>query len=162
MLDHRDLTERIIGLAIEVYRKTGPGLLGSIYVACMCFELEQAGIPRRQQVGIPVFYKGMKMPMGFRADILAADTVIVEIKAVPALVPAHEAQLQTYLLMSGIAIGLLLNFHALRLKDGLKRFVASESPLSAALRGPPVPSFKMEDERTTAPAPPVRPTRRTP
>jgi hypothetical protein len=78
-----------------------------------------------QQVGIPVFYKGMKIPLGFRADILVADTVILEIKAVPTLIPAHENQLQTYLRMSGIPIGLLLNFHAIRLKDELRRFVAS-------------------------------------
>ena len=121
---HRALTERIIGLAIEVHRKTGPGLLESVYAACLCFELEQAGIPILRQISIPVFYKGMKIPLGFRADILVADTVILEIKALPALLPAHDAQLQTYLRMSGIPVGLLLNFHAIRLKDGLRRFIA--------------------------------------
>jgi GxxExxY protein len=70
------------------------------------------------------FLQGCKNPLGFRADILVADTVILEIKAVPALIPAHEAQLQTYLRMSGIRVDLLLNFHAVRLKDGLRRFVA--------------------------------------
>jgi GxxExxY protein len=139
VLDHRDLTDRIIGLAIEVHRKTGPGLLESVYAACMCLEFEQARISYQQQVGIPVFYKGTKIPLGFRADILVADTVILEIKAVPAIIPAHEAQLQTYLRMSGIQVGLLLNFHALRLKDGLRRFVASKDSASAALRGPPRP-----------------------
>jgi GxxExxY protein len=89
----------------------------------MCLELEQAGIPSSRQVAIPVLYKGIKIPLGFRADILVADTVILEIKAVPAFVPAHEAQLQTYLRMSGIPVGLLLNFHATRLKDGLRRFI---------------------------------------
>jgi GxxExxY protein len=87
----------------------------------VCFELEQAGVPLL--VGIPVFYKGLRIPLGFRADILLAETVILEIKAVPALVPAHKAQLQTYLCMSMIPVGRLLNFHALRLKDGLRRFV---------------------------------------
>ena len=73
MLEHRDLTERIIGLAIEVRRQTGPGLLDSVYAACMCFELEKAGVPLL--VGIPVFYKGLRIPLGFRADILVAETV---------------------------------------------------------------------------------------
>jgi GxxExxY protein len=123
VLEHRELTERVIGLAIEVHRATGPGLLESVYAACLCFELEQAGIPVLRQVVIPVFYKGMSIPLGFRADILVADTVILEIKAVPAFLPAHEAQLLTYLRMSGIAVGLLLNFHAVRMKDGLRRFV---------------------------------------
>ena len=113
----------MIGLAIEVHRNTGPGLLESVYAACLCLELEQAGIPLSRQVSIPVTYKGMSLPLGFRAGILVADTVIQEIKAVPALLPAHDAQLQTYLRMSGIPIGLLLNFHAARLKDGLRRFV---------------------------------------
>jgi len=138
MLEHQDLTERIIGLAIEVHRKTGPGLLESVYAACLCFELEQAGLPLQRQVNIPVFYKGMKIPLGFRADLLVANAVILEIKAVPALLPAHDAQLQTYLRLSGIPVGLLLNFHAARLKDGLRRFVAEAIP-SAALRGPPRP-----------------------
>jgi len=84
----------------------------------LCFELEHAGIPLSRQVSIPVTYKGTSIPLGFGADI-----VILEIKAVPALLPAHDAQLQTYLRMSGIPVGLLLNFHAVRLKDGLRRFV---------------------------------------
>ena len=91
----------------------------------MCFELEQANIPILRQVGIPVFYKGIQISVGFRADILVAHTVILEIKAVPVRLPAHEAQLQTYLRMSGLPVGLLMNFHATRLKDGLKRFVGS-------------------------------------
>jgi GxxExxY protein len=85
MLEHRELAERIIGLAIEVHRRTGPGLLESVYAACLGFELEQAGIPFLRQIGIPVFYKGMQIPLGFRADILVADTVILEIKAIPVL-----------------------------------------------------------------------------
>jgi GxxExxY protein len=137
MLEHRDLTDRIIGLAIEVHRQTGPGLLESVYAGCLGFELERAGIPLLRQVGIPVFYKGTQIPLGFRADLLVAETVILEIKAVPALLPAHEAQLLTYLRMSGLPVGLLMNFHAPRLKDGLKRFVASRVASSVVLRGPP-------------------------
>ena len=123
MLRHQELTERIIGLAIEVHRHTGPGLLESFYAAALCRELERAGIRVRREVGIPAIYKGEPLPLGFRADILAEETVILEIKAVPALLPAHDMQLQTYLRMSGLPVVLLLNFHVLRLKDGLRRFV---------------------------------------
>jgi GxxExxY protein len=124
VLEHQELTERILGPAIEVHRKTGPGLLESVYTACLSHELGQAGIRQQRQVSIPVFYKGIEMPLGFRADILVADTVILEIKAVAELIPAHDAQLQTYLRMSRIPVGLLLNFHAPRFKDGLRRFIA--------------------------------------
>ena len=123
LLYHQHLTKQIIGLAIEVHRNIGPGLLESVYASCLCFELGQAGIPFSRQVGIPVHYKGSVLQAGFRADIVVADLVILEIKALAALLPAHEAQLLTYLRMSGIPVGLLLNFHAVRLKDGLRRFV---------------------------------------
>ena len=123
MLEHLSLSKRIIGSAIKVHRETGPGLLESVYATCLCFELEQAGIPVQRQVGIPVVYGGLKMPMGFRADILVADTIIVEIKGVSMLAPAHEHQIQTYLRMSGLPLGLLMNVHAPRLQDGLRRFV---------------------------------------
>ncbi len=123
MLYHQDLTGRVIGLAIEVHRHTGPGLLESFYAAALCRKLERASIRFRREVGIPVIYKGEARPIGFRADILVEETVILEIKAVPALLPAHDIPLQTYLRLSNIPIGLLLNVHALRLKDGLRRFV---------------------------------------
>jgi GxxExxY protein len=123
MLAYRDLTKRIIGLAIEVHRTIGPGLLESVYAACLCDELAQAGSPFQRQAAVPVTYKGRTLPLGFRADILVADTVVVEVKAVATLLPAHEAQVLTYLRMSHIRIGLLMNFHALRLKDGLRRFI---------------------------------------
>ena len=123
MLHHRELTAHIIGLAIEVHRHSGPGLLESFYAAAPCRELERADIRVRREVGIPVLYKAELLPLGFRADILADETVIAEIKAVPALLPAHDMQLQTYLRMSGLPVGPLLNFHALRRKDDLRRFV---------------------------------------
>jgi GxxExxY protein len=90
MLEHRDLTQQIVGLAIEVHRQAGPGLSESVY-RHVAFELEQAGIPLMRQISITVFYKVVRIPMGFRADILVAETVILEIKAVAALLPAHEA-----------------------------------------------------------------------
>jgi GxxExxY protein len=91
----------------------------------MGFEPEPAGIPLLRQVGIPVFCKNTQIPLGFRADRLVAETVILEIKAVPALLPAHEAQLLNYLRTIRLSVGLLMDFHTTRLKDGLKRFVAS-------------------------------------
>jgi GxxExxY protein len=121
MLTHRDLSNRIIGLAIEVHRNVGPGLLESVYAECLSDELGQAGIPR--EVTVPVIYKGKTLPLGFRADILVGNTILVEIKAVVALLPTHDAQILTYLRMSQIPVGLLMNFHAIRLKDGLRRFV---------------------------------------
>jgi GxxExxY protein len=115
MLLAQDLTERVIGLAIEVHRQTGPGLPESVYEGWLCYEFERAGIEFKRQVGVPVTYKGMRLDEGFRADVVVAGQVILEIKAIATILPAHEAQLQTYLRMSGIRIGLLLNFHAPRL-----------------------------------------------
>jgi GxxExxY protein len=123
MLEHRDLTEHVIGLAIEVHRTVGPGLLESVYSGCLCLELEQTGIAFQSEVMVPVIYKGTTIPMGFRADIVIANTIILEIKAVASFVPGHESQILTYLRMSGLRIGLLMNFHAPRLKDGLRRFI---------------------------------------
>ncbi len=123
MLLARELTERVIGLAIEVHRPTGPGMLESMYEGCLCHELEQAGIVFERQARIPVSYKGVQFDEGFRADILVDHQLIVEIKAVANIVPAHDAQVLTYLRMSGIRLGLLFNFHARLLQDGLRRFI---------------------------------------
>ncbi len=123
MLIAGELTERIIGLAIEVHRHTGPGLLESVYEQCLCHELREAGIPFERQVAIPVIYKSVPIGDGFKADIVVARDVILEIKAVAAILPVHEAQLHTYLSMSKIRIGLILNFHARRLVDGIRRYV---------------------------------------
>jgi GxxExxY protein len=117
------LSERVIGLAIEVHRVVGPGLLESVYERCLCREFERAGVEYKRQVAIPVYYKGERLDEGFRADVVVEQRIILEIKAVASILPAHEAQLQTYLRMSGIRIGLLMNFAAPRLKDGLRRFI---------------------------------------
>jgi len=118
-----ELTERVIGLAIEVHRHTGTGLLESVYEQCLCHELSEAGIPFERQVAIPVIYKSVSIGDGFKADILVAREVIIEIKAVAAILPVHEAQLHTYLSMSKIRVGLILNFHARRLVEGIRRYV---------------------------------------
>jgi GxxExxY protein len=123
MLLARELTERVIGLAIEVHRLTGPGMLESVYEGCLCYELGQAGITFERQAGIPVAYKGDQFDEGFRADILVERQLIIEIKAVATILPTRDAQVLTYLRMSGLRLGLLFNFHARLLKDGLRRFV---------------------------------------
>jgi GxxExxY protein len=123
VLEHHDLSERVIGLAIEVHRTIGPGLLESVYEGCLCQELKRAGIPFQRQARIPVIYKGTTIPLGFRADILVANALILEIKGVAAFLPAHHTQILTYLRMSGIRVWLMLNFHARLLKDGLLRLV---------------------------------------
>jgi GxxExxY protein len=118
-----ELTGQVIGLAIEVHRHTGPGLLESVYEQCLCHELREAGIAFERQVAIPVIYKAMPIGEGFRADIVVEREVILEIKSVAAILPVHEAQLHTYLRMSGLRIGLILNFNARRLTEGIRRYV---------------------------------------
>jgi GxxExxY protein len=127
-MKHRDteaqrdpLTERVIGAAIEVHRTLGPGLLESAYEECMCRELSLAGLEFRRQVELPVVYKGVKLSAGFRIDLCVDEEVIVELKAVDKLLPIHEAQILTYLRLSGYHTGLLINFNVPMLKDGLKR-----------------------------------------
>jgi GxxExxY protein len=124
MLLRSELTEKVIGLAIKLHRRLGPGLFESVYEECLCFEFEQAGIGYARQVAIPVVYESVTLDAGFRADVIVAQELLLEIKAVEKLLPVHQAQILTYLKMSGYHIGLLLNFNALRLKHGLRRFVA--------------------------------------
>jgi GxxExxY protein len=102
---------------------TGPGLLESVYELCLCRELADAGIAFARQVTIPVLYKGAEVGDGFKADIVVAGELILEIKAVSSIVPIHEVQLRTYLRMSGVHVGLLLYFNVPCLVDGLRRYV---------------------------------------
>jgi GxxExxY protein len=117
------LTNEIIGLAIEVHRGLGPGLLESAYEVCLCYELEQQGIPFRRQVALPVVYKKVKLDCGYRMDLVVDETVVVELEVVEKLIPIHEAQLITYLKLSGLRTGLLLNFNTPVLKYGIRRVV---------------------------------------
>jgi len=123
MLLAEQLTEQVIGLAIEVHRHTGPGLLESVYEQCLCVELRQVGVAFARQVPIQMLYKGEQVGDGFKADIVVDAQLILEIKSVPTILPVHEMQLRTYLRMSGIRVGLLLNFNAPRLMDGFRRSV---------------------------------------
>jgi GxxExxY protein len=117
------LTEKIIGFGIDVHRSLGPGLLESAYEECVCYELSQAGISFTRQTQLPVAYKNVKLDCGYRMDIVVENSVIVEVKTVERLIGIHDAQLLSYLRMSGLRVGLLMNFHVPVLKNGLKRIV---------------------------------------
>jgi GxxExxY protein len=123
MLVDEALTEQIIGAAIEVHRQTGPGLLELSYQVCFCRELELRGIPFRAQVELPITYKGVRLECGYRIDVVVAEKIVVELKAVEKLLPVHEAQLITYLRLSGYRVGFLINFNVPVLKDGIVRRV---------------------------------------
>jgi GxxExxY protein len=116
-----DLTEKVIGLCIEVHRGLGPGLLESAYEECICYELSQAGLAFERQVKLPVVYKAVNLECGYRMDIVVEGLLVLEIKAVERIHPVHGAQLLSYLKLADLPIGLLLNFHAAVLKDGIKR-----------------------------------------
>jgi GxxExxY protein len=117
------LTERIIGFAIEVHRQLGPGLLESACEECLCYELGQSGLSFRRQVPLPVIYKSIRLDCGYRIDAVVEERVIIELKTVERLMPIHEAQILTYLKLSGLRIGLLLNFNTPVLKDGMRRIM---------------------------------------
>ena len=119
----KKLTKKIIAAAIEVHRSLGPGLLESIYEECLCYELRNCGLTVERQRRLPVKYKGLEFSYGYRIDIVVSNKVILEIKNVDTILPIHEAQLLTYLKMSGIHIGLILNFKCRFLKQGLRRLV---------------------------------------
>ena len=117
------LTERIIHAAIEVHKALGPGLLESAYQACTAYELIQEGLKIEQQKSLPVDYKGVRLDVGYRLDMIVNDVVIVEFKSVESLTPIHEAQLLSYLKLSGLKVGLLINFNVKVLKYGIRRIV---------------------------------------
>jgi GxxExxY protein len=121
--DVNDLTGEIIAAAMTVHSALGPGLLESAYEACLLHELSKRGLKTRSQVGLPVAYDGIMIDVGYRLDLLVDDVAIVELKAVERLLPVHEAQLLSYLKLSGKKVGLLINFNVPRLADGLKRMV---------------------------------------
>lgn len=117
------LSNQVIGAAIEVHRHLGPGLLESAYEECLCHELSLRKVPHARQVPLPVEYKGIKLECGYRLDVLVDSLVILELKAVEQLDPIHEAQLLTYLRLSKLWLGLLINFNVPVVKNGIKRLV---------------------------------------
>jgi GxxExxY protein len=118
-----EVTEKIIGCAIEVHRAIGPGLLESAYEECLCYELAQHRLRFEKQVPLPVVYKNVKLNCGYILDIIVEDLVILELKAVERIMPIHEAQLLSYLRMLDKRVGLILNFHCAMMRNGIKRIV---------------------------------------
>ena len=118
-----EITEAVIGAAIEVHRAIGPGLLESGYVQCLCYELTLRKLPFAREVPIPVHYKGLKLDCGYRVDLVVVDQVVVEVKAVERITTLHEAQFLTYLKMGGWKAGLMINFNVPLLRDGIVRRV---------------------------------------
>jgi GxxExxY protein len=123
MLLEQQITEAIIGAAIEVHRELGPGLLESAYEECFCHELHLRGLDFQRQVELPVAYKGLKLDCGYRLDVVVSNAVIVELKSIEQISPIHQAQLLTYLRLSGKRVGLLINFNVAVLKNGIVRRV---------------------------------------
>jgi GxxExxY protein len=121
---HEELTEKVIGAAIEVHRALGPGLLESAYEECMCRELDLRGLAFQRQVPLPVEYKGVKLDCGYRLDLVVQEAVILELKCVDHILPVHEAQLLTYLKLTGKRIGLIINFNvSVLVRGGIVRKV---------------------------------------
>jgi GxxExxY protein len=121
MMKVNELTEQIIGAAIEAHRHKGPGLLESTYELCLQHELGLRGIPSERQLMLPIEYKGLTVPEAYRIDLMVENTVIVELKTVKALEDIHTAQVLTYLQAADKQIGLLINFKSVLLKDGIRR-----------------------------------------
>ena len=123
-----DLTPEIINAAIRIHRKLGPGLLESAYEACLAHELQQSGMRVERQKPVPLFYNTVKLDCGFRADLVVESRVVVELKCKDALHPVDEAQLLSHLRLLNIPVGLLINFHVVLLKDGIRRMVNNYRP----------------------------------
>ncbi|MEI8164818.1 MAG: GxxExxY protein [Chloroflexales bacterium] len=122
-IELNQISGQIVDAAMKVHTALGPGLLESAYEACLRYELSSRGLTVRSQVPLPVVYRDVELEVGYRLDLLVEDAVIVELKAVAQIHPIHEAQLLSYLKLSGCKLGLLINFHVLHLKDGIKRMV---------------------------------------
>jgi GxxExxY protein len=121
-METNQITEKIIGCAIEVHRFLGPGLLESAYEECLAFELQKAGLNIERQKAVPVVYKEIKLDCGYRIDILVENKVVVELKTLDEFNPVHEAQILTYIKFAQKSIGLLINFNVTLLKNGIRRY----------------------------------------
>lgn len=133
--DLNQITQQIIGAAIEVHRQLGPGLLESSYRECLCRELLLRNIPFEREKPLPLEYKGIHLGCGYRLDLLVAGSVVVEAKAIEALAPIHEAQLLTYLRIGGWRLGLLINFNVAVLKNGIRRRILGFETEQATVPG---------------------------
>lgn len=122
-MDINEVTGQVVDAAIRVHSAIGPGLLESAYTACLAHELESREVRCVSQLPLPVVYRGKRIDIGYRVDLLVEDSVVVELKAVARMLPVHEAQLLSYLRLGGFKVGLLINFHVPRLRDGIKRMM---------------------------------------
>ena len=122
-MEFDELSDKVIGCAIEVHKNLGPGLLESAYERCLSYELTAKGLRHEAQKELPIDYKGLKLDTGYRIDLIVENGVIIELKSVEKVLPIHEAQILTYMKLAGINVGLLINFNVIKLKDGIKRFV---------------------------------------
>ena len=121
MKDVNTITGQIVDAAMKIHSALGPGLLESAYEGCLLYELRKRGLNTVSQVPLPVVYEGVQIDVGYRIDLLVEDCVIVELKSIESLLPIHEAQLLTYIKLSGKKVGLLMNFNVTHMKDGIKR-----------------------------------------
>jgi GxxExxY protein len=127
-----EISGAVVDSAMKVHSALGPGLLETVYLACLVHEVNQRGLRTAVQLPLPVFYDGLRLDLGFRLDILVENVIVVEIKAVDAISPIHQAQLLTYLKLSQKHIGLLINFNVVHLRDGIRRMVSGKSPSDLA------------------------------
>jgi len=122
-MEFDELSRSVIGCAIEVHRTLGPGLLESTYRQCLAYEFSQTQIPFQMELALPVRYKDVLLDCGYRIDLVVSGNLIVEVKCVETLLPIHQAQILTYMRLTKIPIGLLINFNVTKLQNGIKRFV---------------------------------------
>ncbi|MDO5971621.1 GxxExxY protein [Flavivirga aquimarina] len=120
---NKNLTEKIIGAAIEVHRTLGPGLLESAYQECLLFELKRLNLNVTKEIALPIVYKDIKLDHGYRIDLLVENKIVIELKTVETFTDVHSAQILTYMKLGNYPLGLLINFHTKLLKDGIKRFI---------------------------------------
>jgi len=120
-VDENAVGERVLGCALKVHKALGPGLLENAYETCLAYELEAAGLPFKRQLALPVRYEGVNIDLGYRLDLLVAERVVVEVKAVEKLADLHRAQVLSYLKFGGYRLGYLINFNVSLLKDGMVR-----------------------------------------
>jgi GxxExxY protein len=121
-MDINDITEKIIGAAIEVHRRLGPGLLESAYQECLCYELKLINLSFKREIPMPIIYKEIKLDHGYRLDILVENKIVVELKSVDSLLDVHTAQILTYMRLGEYTTGLLINFNVSLLKNRVKRY----------------------------------------
>jgi GxxExxY protein len=129
-MQEEHIAREVVDAALKVHTKLGPGLLESAYEACLVYELSRRGLRTRQQVAMPVVYEDVTLDIGYRLDVLVNDSVVLELKSIEKVLPIHRAQLLSYLRLTGYRVGLLLNFHTVHMRDGVKRVVNGYSESS--------------------------------